>query len=88
MENPATWGRAEQIIRDEMQEWENATANGFIGQSLCFSIAQALRAAGLLKLEPGTPDKPNHYVECPEHGLRLALVVPGLANDYTCVDCI
>lgn len=48
MENPATWKRAELIIRDAYNHWVYADSHGVIGLSLAGTIAQALRDNGLL----------------------------------------
>lgn len=51
MENPATWGRAEQVISQAYQDWWKGRAEGRTGLSLPRRIADALRAAGLLRDE-------------------------------------
>lgn len=48
MENPNGWGKAEKIIHLAYAEWYTAKASGVVGLSLPRSIADALRAEGLL----------------------------------------
>lgn len=50
MENPATWGKAEEIVNDViLAEWDQQRREEFtVGLSLTRQITDALRAAGLL----------------------------------------
>lgn len=49
MENPATWGPVEKTIDAAMQEAEKRQSQGVVGLSNVRIIADALRAAGLVK---------------------------------------
>jgi hypothetical protein len=49
MENPATWGEAEQIVCNAYISWHAANEEGHVGLSLPRTITDALREAGLLK---------------------------------------
>lgn len=51
MENPATWGEAEKVISDALRKADHAMTAGIIGLSRARRVADALRAAGLLKEE-------------------------------------
>jgi hypothetical protein len=51
MENPASWGKAEQVIDKEYREWYDLRAGGMVGLSLARRVADALRAEGLLAAE-------------------------------------
>ena len=48
MENPDRWGKAEEIIHSTYAEWYTQKTSGMVGLSLPRSIADALRAEGLL----------------------------------------
>jgi hypothetical protein len=48
MENPATWGKAERTIAAAKERWAAARNEGIVGLSLARTIADALRAEGLL----------------------------------------
>ena len=56
MENPATWGKAERIINDTMVQAMRAQAEGVYGLSMARQVADALRAANLLKPEDQAED--------------------------------
>jgi hypothetical protein len=49
MENPSTWGPAERVIQKALAEAEQDRVAEVIGLSTARRIADALRAAGLLK---------------------------------------
>ena len=49
MENPSTWGDAENVIHNAMVKFHYAKRADGTGDSLPKEIADALRAAGLLK---------------------------------------
>jgi len=49
MENPATWGELEKVISAALRSVEFGRSNGMIGLSAARQIADALRAAGLVK---------------------------------------
>jgi hypothetical protein len=49
MENPATWGTAENVIHNVIVKDHYAKQEGEVGLSLPRQIADALREAGLLK---------------------------------------
>ena len=49
MENPATWGAAENTIDKALKQAERDRRLGIIGWSLPKQIAEALREAGLLR---------------------------------------
>jgi hypothetical protein len=51
MENPATWGRAEHVVSQAMDEAEDDLQQQVCGLSVVRQITDALRAAGLLKEE-------------------------------------
>jgi hypothetical protein len=56
MENPDTWGPAEHVIREVLQSEHEQNLHGGLfmaGLSLERRIADALRAAHLLRAEPG-----------------------------------
>ena len=66
VENPATWGKAENIVHDTYQEWWASRQAGNIGPSLARQVINALREAGLLNEDtryvpevPGVPAPPN-----------------------------
>ena len=58
MENPATWGDAENIINNAIVQHHYATQNGTTGLSLPRTITDALRNAGLLRDHPENPRGP------------------------------
>lgn len=60
MENPASWGKAEQIIDKEYREWYDLRAGGMVGLSLARRVADALRAEGLLAEEGKHHKKGKH----------------------------
>ena len=55
MENPQTWGRAEQIVEEAIEKFEDDIADGIFGYSQVRHITDALREAGLLRSEPEQP---------------------------------
>ena len=58
MENPATWGEAEKVIRQAYDAHSEDRAKGVVGLSLVRRIADALREAGLLE---------GHCASCDGH---------------------
>ena len=61
MENPATWGEAERIVEQCLQEDEDAKWRGICGLSLPRRITDALRDAGLLSSKDA--ESPEHRRE-------------------------
>jgi len=51
MENPATWGLAEEIIDKAYKDYWTDRAGGVTGLSLARRVADALREANLLRDE-------------------------------------
>lgn len=49
MENPATWTEVEKVIHKANQDFDEALRNKTVGRSRAKAIADALRAAGLIK---------------------------------------
>lgn len=51
MENPMTWGHAEWVVHDAMQEYETGRQQGLVGLSEVRYITDALRKAGLIDIK-------------------------------------
>lgn len=51
MENPDSWGQAEYLIEATMRKHYDDIAQGVIGYSLAWKIADTLRKAGILREE-------------------------------------
>lgn len=49
MENPNSWSEVEKVIYKANKEYDEALANKIVGRSRAKAIADALRAAGLIK---------------------------------------
>jgi hypothetical protein len=60
MENPASWGKAEQIIDKEYHDWWDLRVDGMVGLSLAKRVADALRAEGLLAVEEAEHHRGKH----------------------------
>lgn len=67
MENPATWGLAENVIRNAIVQDHYARQEGAIGLSLPRKIADALRDAGLLKEEDEDPGHRSPHLQEQAH---------------------
>jgi hypothetical protein len=77
MENPATWGRAEQVVASALLKWREAKIRGVIGLTDVRAVTDALRAEGLLAPRTCTcavtncgPDACNcttPIMDCPVH---------------------
>lgn len=75
MENPATWGKAEQVVHDVRLKWEEDRENVVLGLSLERRITNALRQEGLLLNEDDCPN-------CKGMGSD-----PTFGNDVPCYTC-
>ena len=72
MENPATWGEAEKVIRQAYDAHSEDRAKGVYGLSLVRRIADALREAGLLEGHCASCD--GHA--CEDEDVRVVRMVP------------
>jgi hypothetical protein len=61
MENPMTWGPVENIIHKAFIEWEQTATRP--GPSLEMTIANALRAEGLIKEDDGNLSQDSNAVQ-------------------------
>lgn len=53
VENPATWGPAEHVVSEALDQAHEGNRRGLVGLSTVRQITDALRAADLLKEEEG-----------------------------------
>ena len=51
MENPQSWGLAEHVVDEAIQQWTLGRSKGQCGYSQAMQITTALRREGLLKEE-------------------------------------
>jgi hypothetical protein len=64
MENPQSWGKLEHVIADALDDHEKSMNEGVIGYSQVMTIANKLRAEGLVLHDPAQREALAQQGEC------------------------